>query len=211
MTLQRVGVTDHARLTGVEATDHHTATVAGDINLADLAEKLHASLATVTTSQHHVKAVSGDMSLADLAERLHASLTSVGVDDHHNEGHTILSHSDGADACKIASGTYSGDGETSQAITGIGFTVLFVMIFWPITTETQVVNMGLIFTTNLFVDDNAAGFVINLDDSGGNANTKINGIIATGADGFTVDDAAADRHPNTNAATYTFIAFGIEA
>ena len=34
---------------------HHTATVASDINLNDLAEKLHASLASVTASQHHTK------------------------------------------------------------------------------------------------------------------------------------------------------------
>ena len=35
------------------AGDHHTATVAGDLNLNDLAEKDHASLTNVTAGQHH--------------------------------------------------------------------------------------------------------------------------------------------------------------
>ena len=37
----------------VNGLDHHTATVAGDLNLNDLSEKNHSSLADITANQHH--------------------------------------------------------------------------------------------------------------------------------------------------------------
>lgn len=63
------------------ATEHHIATVAGDLNLNDLAEKLHASLSTVTANQHHNE--SHNHNLNDLAEKLHASLATVTTSQHH--------------------------------------------------------------------------------------------------------------------------------
>ena len=46
------GTTDHDNLVGVSTSDHHTATVAGDLNLADMAERLHASLTSVGNNDH---------------------------------------------------------------------------------------------------------------------------------------------------------------
>lgn len=48
-----LGVGSHDALSGVSTADHHTATVAGDLNLADLLEKNHASLESLTASDHH--------------------------------------------------------------------------------------------------------------------------------------------------------------
>lgn len=55
MPFVTLGTPAHAATTGKTASDHHAATVAGDLNLADLSERLHGSLATVTADQHHVE------------------------------------------------------------------------------------------------------------------------------------------------------------
>lgn len=56
----------------------------------------HVDLLNVGVSDHHIATVAGDLNLADMLERLHASLTSVGEDDHHPKGHTAASHTDQA-------------------------------------------------------------------------------------------------------------------
>lgn len=74
MAFSRVAALLHAALSDVVATQHHTATVAGDLNHQDLAAR--------GVSDHHTATVAGDLNLANMAERLHASLASVGVNDH---------------------------------------------------------------------------------------------------------------------------------
>ena len=49
----------------------------------------HDELGSVTATDHHTATVAGDLDLADMNERLHASLTSVGTDDHHNQTHEL--------------------------------------------------------------------------------------------------------------------------
>lgn len=56
MPFTRIGVTTHAQLTGVEVTQHHTATVGGDINLADLAARAHTDLSDAPADAHHNQA-----------------------------------------------------------------------------------------------------------------------------------------------------------
>ncbi len=51
---KRVSIADFLTHKG-DASAHHTKTTAGELNLADLAEKAHSSLAGVTVSQHHTK------------------------------------------------------------------------------------------------------------------------------------------------------------
>lgn len=64
MPLVTLGLPNHDTLPGVSANDHHTATVGGDLNLADLAEKDHASLESVTSDQHHAQAHAATHGLA---------------------------------------------------------------------------------------------------------------------------------------------------
>lgn len=52
MAFTRVAALLHAALSDVTATDHHTATVAGDLNLADLAERDHDNLTNSDESSH---------------------------------------------------------------------------------------------------------------------------------------------------------------
>lgn len=70
-------ITQHGELGGIGTTDHHTATVAGDLNLASLNEKAHASLTSVGVDDHHAKAhvAEHDISGADsLANAKHFAL-----------------------------------------------------------------------------------------------------------------------------------------
>lgn len=52
MPLVFLGVGSHDALSGVSTSDHHVATVAGDLNLADLAERDHASITNVISTDH---------------------------------------------------------------------------------------------------------------------------------------------------------------
>ncbi len=105
-------------------------------------------------------------------------------------------------AAKIATGTYSGDGETSQAITGVSFQVK--ALFVSIQEGNDASATVLMFTSDVIVDDNAAGIAIEVASALAEQNT----VIALGADGFTVDDAGGDAHPNKNGVTYNYLAFG---
>lgn len=64
MPIVTLGLPNHDNIPGVSANDHHTPTVAGDLNLADLAARAH-----------------GDLSDAP-------------ADAHHAQAHTVVSHSD---------------------------------------------------------------------------------------------------------------------
>lgn len=59
-----------------DASAHHTKTVAGDIKLADLAEKNHASLANVTPNQHHASFTAADHTAIGNGAPHHAKTTS---------------------------------------------------------------------------------------------------------------------------------------
>ena len=99
-------------------------------------------------------------------------------------------------------GTYTGDGELSQGITGIGFAPKYVKVWWRQTSATATYSYE---TTDTMVDDNASGMAFS--DRGvpaGGMATYINAIISLDADGFTVDDAGGDEHPNKNTEVYNY-------
>lgn len=105
----------------------------------------------------------------------------------------------------IATGTYTGDGSTSQAITGVGFQPKFVMVYEKKSGEA---------TVNIFhVTDQAnTGFCVRHTGSGNhdyfNNDADDPGIKSLDADGFTVDDAGTDLDPNKNGITYEYLALG---
>ena len=53
MAFTKAGTFLHDVLTDVSTAQHHTATVAADLNLADLAERAHTSLTSVSANTHH--------------------------------------------------------------------------------------------------------------------------------------------------------------
>jgi len=106
----------------------------------------------------------------------------------------------GAQFCRIKTGTYTGDGSTSQAITGVGFRPKFVWIFENPAVETA--SQG----SFVVPDSLTAGLaqVIHRD----NTDEVDNRVDSLDADGFTVDDDGIDEDPNKNGANYCYIAFG---
>ena len=103
-------------------------------------------------------------------------------------------------------GSYTGDGATSQAITGIGFQPKYLRIWERLTSA----GAGALFeTTDTIVDDNAAGGAIEVVTAWGNGvRFVINAIISLDSDGFSVDDAGSDSHPNKNSTVYNYLAMG---
>lgn len=59
-----------------------------------VAALLHAALSDVVATQHHTATVAGDLNLADLAARAHGDLSDAPADSHHAQTHTAGSHSD---------------------------------------------------------------------------------------------------------------------
>ncbi len=109
---------------------------------------------------------------------------------------------------RIATGTYTGDGATSLAITGVGFQPKYVQITVRKTAFASAVEAEIVWTTDVIIDDNAAGMALRNGGDGAGWDFFINGIIALGSDGFTVDDAGADAHPNKNTTVYNYLAIG---
>ena len=68
----------------------HAKTTAGELNLADMAEKAHGSLTGVTSDQHHPQA----HTLASHSTKAHGELTGVTSGQHHPRSHNAASHSD---------------------------------------------------------------------------------------------------------------------
>ena len=108
---------------------------------------------------------------------------------------------------KVASGTYTGDGAVSQAITGIGFQVVAVWIWHTQTGDGVTYTTGeFMMTHTALINNNANGYATDMS----NAITEgvDNAIIALGADGFTVDDDGVNEDPNISSIVYEFLAFG---
>lgn len=109
---------------------------------------------------------------------------------------------------RIATGSYTGDGATSLAITGVGFSPKFVLITQRLTSATSLGVAGIGFTSTAIIDDHANGMWVVFEGGGGVPATQTDGIISLDADGFTVDDAGADADPNSNTIVYNYVAIG---
>jgi hypothetical protein len=121
------------------------------------------------------------------------------------------------DNCRIFTGSYTGDGATSQVITcpgaGSSSTIRYLRI-WQRQSSSGY-SLHIWEATREINDDIAAGMGVQPSyQTSGQSNTGMsfalsNTIIAMGTDGtFTVDDGGSDRHPNKNSEVYNFMALG---
>ena len=109
-----------------------------------------------------------------------------------------------ADTCRIKNGTYSGDGGTGQAVTGLGFSPQAVWIlkrgvakqFW--TMEGFNIGNGTNWT---FQDFDTGNNVVDADDG-------VIGIRHLDNDGFTVSDGGSNNDPNASGGVYYYLAVG---
>lgn len=101
--------------------------------------------------------------------------------------------------CRIATGTYIGDGTTGNAITGIGFRPRYLIVYKE--------SGG---TSHVFwkTDTMTAARAARHTAGGGHSTNLADLVIALGPDGFTVDDGGANLDPNVSGATYMYVALG---
>jgi len=112
----------------------------------------------------------------------------------------------------MVTGTYTGDGTTSQAITaGIsGAQVKCCIVTKRVTSTAELGNKEWVFTSDTIVDDITTGCALNLTSATGSSGVPewgTNSIIALGVNSFTVDDAGGDANPNKDGQTYNYIAW----
>jgi hypothetical protein len=115
---------------------------------------------------------------------------------------TVASHRDHVHAGEQAIvGSYTGDGTTSMAVTGLGITPEAVWIF----ANDNVANAAVFhYTTTQML----ATSVKSVESTPSAQSYVQNGIIAFGSGSFTVDDNGDDGHPNKNGNVYFYIAWG---
>lgn len=102
---------------------------------------------------------------------------------------------------EVAVGSYTGDGSTDQAITGLGFQPKAMWIF----TET---DTNRIF---LMIENTDSNWYYTVSAGGGGqwqATALREGILTLDADGFSVSDGGVDDYPNKNTAKHWFFAVG---
>lgn len=104
----------------------------------------------------------------------------------------------GDSVCVVKVGTYTGDGTTSQGITGVGFQPKIVIIIYDLGAQGGAEAW-------MAVEGLTAGFMGHLISSGSNYDDR---ILSLDADGFTVDDEGIDAHPNKDTITYVYLCLG---
>lgn len=107
----------------------------------------------------------------------------------------------------FCSGTYVGDGETTQEITGVGFTPRFL--------EIQIRNTVSGTANDIFeawaevLDDDVAGMcIVHRNAASPPHAVGKNCIKSFNTDGFTVGDNGASDHPNKDTIIYNWRALG---
>jgi len=192
--------------TGVSAT---LPVANGGTNATALTDK--AVLITQDSGTDTVAAVAmdanGELLIGGTSGPAVATLTAgTGVTITTGDGTITIASSAGG----TATGTYTGDGSTGQAITGIGFQTKAIIITKRV-TDVQNVDVGnWQMSSDVIEDDDAsvAGQSWNWDNGSGRSTVLENRITAFGTDGFTVDDAGANLDPNASAVVYNYTVWG---
>tara|TARA_Y100000310_G_scaffold126272_3_gene125067 strand:+ start:19497 stop:20195 length:699 start_codon:yes stop_codon:yes gene_type:complete len=102
-----------------------------------------------------------------------------------------------AAAGHVKVGSYTGDGTTSQGITGVGFAPSAVFV---------VLNQTGGFASETWYRTSGMDQSTRLDT--GLFDAATDRIVSFDSDGFTVSDNSADHNPNTNSAAYRYLALG---
>jgi len=100
---------------------------------------------------------------------------------------------------RMKTGTYTGDGSESHAITGVGFRPKEVTIYQHHTSEGG---------TEVYVKSDQMATTYCIRFRATDTNVVDDCVLSLDADGFTVDDAGSDTNPNKDTRVYDYVAFG---
>ena len=122
----------------------------------------------------------------------------------------VLSWAAAGGAAQIATGSYTGDGAVSLAVTAglSGQQIKMVTITQRGTSAAGIADRDIMWTTDVIVDDHTDGLAYNETTGAGNMETRTSAIIALGCNSFTVDDNGVDSDPNKCGVVYNFIVWG---
>lgn len=113
---------------------------------------------------------------------------------------------------QFATGSYTGNGGTSNAITGVGFQPKLLHITKKLTNVgDDFLRREWAWTSDVIIDDISGGGFISVpgvNASGDDPSMEDDGILSLDSDGFTVDDDGADFDPNANTVVYNYWAIG---
>lgn len=105
---------------------------------------------------------------------------------------------------RLVTGTYTGDGAATQAITGLGFQPKFLRI-WE-SESASATSIYIFETTDTIIDDVVGGGAVREFSNAHQIFTDR--IVSLDADGFTVGDAGTSNHPNSSGQVYNYMAMG---
>lgn len=104
-------------------------------------------------------------------------------------------------------GEYTGDGSTGFSVTGLPCSPKYLKIVIRETTSGNAVEVWE--TWGRVIDDDAAGMSILHRNADTPPHEVIkDAIVSLDADGFTVSDQGADKHPNKNTVKYNWYVIG---
>lgn len=129
----------------------------------------------------------------------------------HPETHSSFSHSDGLSNAHMATGSYTGDGTTSQQISGIGagLRVRHIEIIRRAVVAADFDAQFYVLTNTSIIDNNANGMCVSHENGVGVMSYDLDRIISLDTDSFTIDDRALDENPNSNGVVYDFTLWGV--
>ena len=130
-------------------------------------------------------------------------LTASTMDGVTADLNTLLSEVEGS--CYIETGSYTGDGSTSNTVT-LADTELIIKDLWIVLSGSDGATVPSYFTTSDLVDDDAQGLCLRI--SGGGTTLQDQMIKSLGTGSFVVDDQGTDSNPNKNGETYYYVARG---
>jgi len=117
---------------------------------------------------------------------------------------TIAGRLAGGGGIQIATGTYIGDGNATQAIVGIGFKPTYLIVYIHRNIDNNFPQYQDVAMKTDQDGLNAFCFLANWSE-----NYMTDDIISLDADGFTVGDGSTFRNCFNNLAwVYTYVAFG---
>jgi hypothetical protein len=164
------------------------------------------TLGTVNTAGSAITGVASDSTLLTFDGTLPDAITfgqsgatgSATVASRRDHSHAMASQT----RAQVAVGSYTGDGSSDLAVTGVGFEPSAIWIAFRQTSNTG--NTNIVYCTPQILDNQTEAGIFH---KGGGGHATYSGLVVSfDDDGFSVNGGTND--PNTDGAIYDYLAIG---